>query len=352
MSPRWFRGALVAALLAGLAPPAFSEDRLERFRSIARERLATEPPGPQRERAVGELYEVVDAEVLDSLRAGEPFSAPPFLRERLDAFAETWGGVTLRALRVPGAGRRPPLTFGLYSLSGIEHASSLRVYVGTGPDATLAASSTHDGLLDAQAWPPGPDGTARVLAVWTGPPSAHGARAFRAELWDGGAPDRVRRAWSSDLTWPDGLWVTDWRAQPGELLVRYAPAYPGWKPGCPGPLEHEDRYRAAAGGGLALARRRVSNGWRRELGAATERFFRALAEGDARALAALVPASALRGRLPRGLAPEPVCEQGGPTGRVTVAATLMQDGRRVPWALGWTRLAAGWRLQAAGPVLE
>src|SRR6185295_8177668 len=108
-------------------------------------------------------------------------------------------------------------------------------------------------------------------------------------------------------------------------------------------------------GGLALARRQVSNGWHRELGEAADRFFRALAEDDARALGGLVPAPALRARLPRSLVAEPVCEQAGPTGprgRVTVAATELRAGRRVPWALGWTRGPAGWRLQAAAPVLE
>jgi hypothetical protein len=165
----------------------------------------------------------------------------------------------------------------------------------------------------------------------------------------------VRRAWSSAAEWPDGLRVADWRAQPGGLVVRYEPPYPGWKPGCPGQLEHEDHYRLVAGGGLALARRQIHNAWRRELGAVTDRFFRALADGDARALGLLVPAPGLRARLPRGLVAEPVCEQAGPAGprgAVTVAATEVREGRRVPWALAWTRAPAGWRLHAAAPVLE
>jgi hypothetical protein len=149
--------------------------------------------------------------------------------------------------------------------------------------------------------------------------------------------------------------VLDWRVQPGELVVRYEPPYPGWKPGCPGQVEHEDHYRLARAGGLVLARRRVSNGWHRELGVAADRFFRAVAAGDTRALGLLVPAPALRARLPRGLEPEPLCEQAGPAGPrgpVTVAATELRDGRRVPWALAWTRAPAGWRLQAAAPVLQ
>ena len=354
MGPRWFRGALLAALLAGVVAPALATDRLDRFRAVTRE-LADAVDAPARERAIGALYDVVDAEVLDSLRGDEPFSSPVFLRERLDALTEAWGGASLRVLRVPGSGGRAPLTLGLYGLTGQEGSGSLRLYTGTGPGAALAASSTQDGRLDAQVWPAGPDRVARVLALWSGPPSAHGARPLHAELWEERAPDQVRRAWSTAEPWPDGLRVLDWRARPGELVVRYEPSYPGWKPGCPGQLEHEDHYRLAGGGGLALARRQVSNAWHRELGAAADRFFRALADGDGRALDLLVPKADLRSRLPRELVPEPVCEQAGPAGArgpVTVAATELRDGRRVPWALAWTRAASGWRLQAAAPVLQ
>jgi len=38
---------------------------------------------------------------------------------------------------------------------------------------------------------------------------------------------------------------------------------------------------------------------------------------------------------------------------VTMAATELRDGRRVPWTLAWTRQrAAGWQLAAARPVLQ
>ena len=248
-----------------------------------------------------------------------------------------------------------PITLGLYSLTGVEGSGSLRLYTGTGSGAALAASSTQSGLLDARVWPAGPDRAARVFAVWNGPPAAHGERALHAELWEGRDHDRVTRAWTSATQWPDGLWVTDWRSQAGEFVVRYEPRYPGWKPGCAGQLEHEDHYRLAAAGGLALARRQVANAWHRELGSAADRLFRALAEGDGRALSLLVAAPRVRARLPRSLVPEPVCEQAGsagPRGPVTVAATELRDGRRVPWALTWTRGPTGWRVQTAAPVLE
>lgn len=356
MGPPWFPRILAAGLLGSLlaCAPAFAQDRLEHFRSLARERLVVATDAAERERAVSELYELVDAEVLDSLRGDEPFASLVFIRERLDALMEAWGGATLRVLRIPAPAGRPPITVGLYGLTGVEGSGALRLYAGVGPGAALAAASTQDGLLDAQVWPAGADRVARVLAVWSGPPAAHGVRALRAELWEG--RERVERAWSTGSQWPDGLWVSDWRTQPGELIVRYPPRYPGWKPGCASQTEHEDHYRlAAAGGGLALARRQVSNGWHRELGAAADRFFRALAASDERVLAELAPAPGLRARLPRSLVPEPVCETetgARARGAVTVAATELRDGRRVPWALSWTRAAAGWRLSAASPVLQ
>jgi hypothetical protein len=353
--PRFARRLAVAVLVGGIATaPAGAEDRLERFRSLAREQLAVATDAAERERAVGQLYELVDGEVLDSLRGEDPFSSLVFIRDRLDAMMEAWGGATLRVLRIPAAGSRGPVTVGLYTLTGVEGSGSIRLYVGTGPAATLAGASTHDGLLDAQVWPPGPDGAARVLAVWSGPPAGPGVRSLRAELWE--SRDRAKPVWTTATRWPDGLRVSDWRTQPGELVIRYQPRYPGWTPGCADQTEQEEHYRLAPAGGLALARRQVLNAWHRELGATADRLFRALASGDAGALARLVPAPALRARLPRALVAEPVCEQppAGPRAEVTMAATELRDGdRRVPWTLTWTRQrVAGWRLAAARPVLQ
>ena len=165
----------------------------------------------------------------------------------------------------------------------------------------------------------------------------------------------MARAWTTATQWPDGLRVTDWRTQAGELVVRYEPRYPGWKPGCAEQFEHEDHYRLVATGGLALARRQVANAWRRELGAAADRLFRALAEDDARALASARARARPARAPPEAPRAEPVCEQAGPAGPrgpVTVAATELRDGRRVPWVLTWTRGPAGWRLTGAAPVLE
>jgi hypothetical protein len=354
MTGRRIGRALAIALLLALAPARLgaAPDRLDRFRAVAREQLMTATDAPARGRAVRDLYELVDAEVLDSLRGDEPFSSVVFIRERLDALMDAWGGATLRVVRIPAAGRRVSVTVGLYSLVGVEGSGSLRLFVGSGPGAALAAASTHDGLLDAQVWPAGPDRVVRVLALWGGPPTAHGVRTLHGELWQAREPDRVERAWS---TAEGGLTVTEWRTQPGELVVRYQPHYPGWKPGCVEQMEQEDHYRLAADGGLAVARRQVTNTWRRELGAAADTLFRAIESADARAVVRLVPAAAVRARLPAVLVAEPVCEQIGPAGArgpVTMAATEVRDGRRVPWALSWTRSPAGWRVRGARPVLE
>jgi hypothetical protein len=357
MKGRQIRWALLLGVAVCLvsAPLAAAPDRLERFRAVAREQLVTAVDAAERERAVRDLYELVDAEVLDSLHGDEPFSSVVFIRERLDALMDAWGGATLRVVRIPAAGRRGPVTVGLYSLIGVEGSGSLRLYVGSGPGASLAAASTRDGLLDAQVWPAGPDRLVRVLALWSGPPAAHGVRSLHGELWQVREPDRVERAWSTAEQEPGGLQVSEWRTQPGELVVRYQPHYPGWKPGCADQFEQEDHYRLAARGGLAVARRQVTNAWRRDLGAAADALFRALASSDARVVGQLVPAPAVRARLPAGLVAEPVCEQigpAGPRGPVTMAATELRAGRRLPWTLSWTRSPAGWRLSGARPVLQ
>lgn len=357
MTGRRIHWALPIALLLALTPARLgaAPDRLDRFRAVAREQLMTAPDAATRERAVRDLYELVDGEVLDSLRGDEPFSSVVFIRERLDALMEAWGGATLRVVRIPAAGRRGPVTVGLYSLVGVEGSGSLRLFVGRGAGASLAAASTHDGLLEAQVWPAGPDRVVRVLALWSGPPAAHGERSLHGELWQALEPDRMEREWSTAERDPGGLQVTEWRTQPGELVVRHQPRYPGWKPGCVDQMEQEDHYRLAADGGLAVARRQVTNTWRRDLGAAAEELFRAIASADARAIARLVPATAVRARLPAVLVAEPVCEQIGPSGArgpVTMAATEVRDGRRVPWTLSWTRSPTGWRLSGARPVLQ
>src|SRR3990170_3664657 len=88
-------GLLVVWLALGTTPVAPGErdapvERLERFRSLAAARLgALELSGgePARE-VVGELYALLDDEVLDNLASGSLFASEGFLQERLDALRE------------------------------------------------------------------------------------------------------------------------------------------------------------------------------------------------------------------------------------------------------------------------
>ena len=48
----------------------------------------------------------------------------------------------------------------------------------------------------------------------------------------------------------------------------------------------------------------------------------------------------------------PVARRIAAPATVIVAATREHDGQRVPWSLTWRRESRGWRLAAAGPMLE
>src|SRR4029450_5376725 len=80
--------------------------------------------------------------------------------------------------------------------------------------------------------------------------------------------------------------------------------------------------------------------------------------GARRALPAVVPAPALRARLPHALVAEPACDAANAEspGTVVVAATEERaaDARapRSPWSLWWSRGPRGWALAAAAPGLQ
>jgi hypothetical protein len=352
------RALAALAMLLLTAPWAVAQpvDRIERFRELVlRDGREAVPPRPESDRGVvAELYALVDDEILENLRSGAPFASVAFIQERLDAFGAAWGGAQFRVARFGAPGDPAPLTVGLFSLSGVAGSGSLRLYGPPGPGVTLLAQSAHDGTPEFHPWPAAPGGRARFLALWSEAPSGRGVRALHAELWDRTGPDTVARAWSSAEAFPDGLWAVAWKVGAGELVIRHELRYPGWKPGCTGQTEAEDVLRPTSPSGVpVLARRQLVNAWHRELGAATSRFFSALATGDARALAGLVPNAALRARLPAGLRPEPACDQQNPdASTVVVAATDEGSGRRSPWSLWWRRGPRGWRLAAAAPVLQ
>src|SRR5262249_36044514 len=86
---------------ADLATANSSIDRLERFRDLAGHRLATIQLGGGSRTAEDEreIYALLDDEVVQNVASGGLFASEGFLQERLDGFAEAWGGASFRALR-------------------------------------------------------------------------------------------------------------------------------------------------------------------------------------------------------------------------------------------------------------
>ncbi|HET8578999.1 MAG TPA: hypothetical protein VFO18_18015 [Methylomirabilota bacterium] len=349
----------VALVLMGTAPSAAS-DRLDSFRALVHRHLDMPAPADSEagRRAIDEIYTLVDAEVLDNLRSGEPFASGAFLQERLEGFGAAWGGALFRVVRIDRSGAAGPLTLGLFSLSGISQSGSLRIYgrpgSSDGSSAALLGEVTDDGKPEVRLWPAGRASGPRFVASWATGGQGDGGGRLRIELWSVERDGPPRRLWSSAAQFPEGLWVSGWEVRSGEIMVRRELRYPGWKPGCPGQAEEELVYRNAGREGLVLLRRRPMNAWHRELGAAAAQLFAALAAHDRPDLRRLVPDSALRSRLPASLVAEPACDTmpAGPAGPVLVAATAEDGGRLVPWSLTWRRAAGGWRLTAAAPVLQ
>jgi hypothetical protein len=344
----WAPALLVSALTAS-AVTAGPADRLDQFREIAgryAEATSQEADGA----LFSGLLEVVDAEVSENLGSGRPFSSPAFIQERLTAFSDAWGGAAFTVVKA-GQGTRDLALVGLVTVTRGESLGSLRFYGRADGQVSLLAATTHPGHVEVREWP----GTGHLLASWSGAETGRGSRALHLELWRLLPPAGPSRVWSSADMFPDGLRATGFTARDGQLVLRYELQYPGWKPGCADETEQEDVYRQSARGrGLTLVRRRVLNGWHRELQSAVMRLFDALRGDNRRALVELVADPALRARLPRDLRAEPVCdgpEPGAPT-TVIVAATREHDQQRVPWSLAWRRGPRGWRVAAAGPVLK
>src|SRR6185369_4853628 len=89
--------------LAAAVPAAAADrgDRLERFSELSAsglglsQILTTESPAE----AYRELYALLDDEIVESLASGGPFASLAFLQDRLDTFADAWGGATLHMVR-------------------------------------------------------------------------------------------------------------------------------------------------------------------------------------------------------------------------------------------------------------
>ncbi|HWN55198.1 MAG TPA: hypothetical protein VNP91_08800 [Methylomirabilota bacterium] len=350
--------ALVLSLFAclistGPAGAAEPRDRLERFRELAARPLAlVEETGGRLDAEVqDEIEALLDAEVLESLRSGGPFASLEFIRDRLEAFADAWGGASLR-ITPAGAG----FLVGRFMLSAKGVGNSIRLYGRSDGVPALIEVWREDGVPEVFPWSsPRAGDTAGFLAAWSESPTGWGSRPLRLTLW------RVRgrtpsATWQSAALYPDGLWASQLAVKGGTVFIHYELRYPGWKPGCDAQSEQEDTYRVEpATGSLTLVKRQLFNGWHRELQAAVTRLFAALEKRDTRGLTGLVPAAGVRKKLPAGLAAETACDVQNPdTPRVAqVAASAPgENGRRVAWTLWWGRSESGWRLSDAAPVLR
>jgi hypothetical protein len=343
--PRKLHGALVAGLVvlaaAGRVAAADRTDRLDQFRELAASRLALAQilDVDATADAFREIYAVLDDEIVESLASGGPFASVAFLQDRLDTFAEVWGGASLRLVRAGG------LLIGAFVLDERSAGNSVRVYGRLGADGpALLGALYREGRPSVSVLPGTADGA--FIATWEGPTSGWGTRTLRIEVLRREA-DRIRVAWSTTELFGEGLRARSWSVRGGEVRVRYELRYPGWAPGCDGQSEAEDTYRVSAAGAVTRVARREHDGWHRDLHAVVARLVSALAAGDETALAALVSDRTLRARLPSSLRAEPTCDaRDGPA--VSVAA----EADRKPWTLTFRRLGAGWRLTGAARVLQ
>jgi hypothetical protein len=317
-------------------------DRLERFRELASSRLALgdlDPGNPAD--TYRDIYALLDDEVVESLASGGVFASSEFLQDRLDAFGDAWGGAQFKLTRL---GR---LVIGAFRLTEATSGNSVRVYGPLRDEVALLAALYRDGRPSVT--PVAGAGEPQFLATWEGAASGRGTRPLRVDLIRAQA-DSVLVAWSTATLFPDGLYARAWTVRAAEVRLRYELHYPGWTPGCDGQTEQEDVYRLAPGQGtLTRVSRLQHNAWHRELHASVARLFTALAEGDAPAVAAVVPDAALRSRLPTLIA-EPACDAAdGVRETVSIAATTAD---RRPWSLTFRRTGTRWRLAAASPVLQ
>lgn len=334
---------LAASPTGAAAGPA---DRLDRFRVLASTRLTlAEAIDPERAaEAYREIYALLDEEIVDGLVSGSVFAAPAFLQDRLDGFADAWGGASLRLARIAS------LSVGAYHLGDAPGGSSVRVYGSPREEPYLLAVFHRDGRPTVHPLPPR-GSAAAFFVVWEGVPTGRGSRPLRFELIRH-REGQVRVAWSSATLFPEGLTVRHWRVRGSEIRIRYELRYPGWIPGCEPQTEQEDVLRLSAdGGSFARVTRRQYNGWHLALHRAVAGLLTALAEGNRAALAALVPDARLRDTLPSRLQRETACDapDAPEPAAVSVAASA---GHHAPWALTFRRSGGRWRLTAATPVLH
>lgn len=337
-------GAAAASVVSVSAGPV--PDRLERFRTLVSERLSAAQildAGPSAD-AYREAYALFDEEIVESLSSGGVFASTAFLQDRVDAFSDAWGGAAVRIVRLG------QLTVGVFQLGERATANSVRVYGRLREEAALLSILEREGRPTLYPLSPAPGGAVQFLVAWDGVQSGRGVRPLRLDVARQ-QPDGVRVVWSSADVYPDGLVARSYAVRGAELRIRYELRYPGWVPGCEGQTEQEDLYRySPATGAYTRVSQRLYEAWHRELRASAARLFAALAGGDRRTVAGLVPDPRVRERLPARLEPEPVCDatSGARGEHVSVAAS---DGQGSPWTLTFQREGARWRVTSAAPVI-
>jgi hypothetical protein len=329
-------GVLLGAALIAAGAPATAEDRLDRFRELARALDGSDADAPAAASAL------LDAEIVDNLAAGGVFAAPAFLEERLDAFVAAWGGLAVRVLPLERA------TVVALSFTELPRGSTVRVYGRRHGTPVLLTALAAEGWPAVWSLPQAGTGAGQFLVAWEGPPTSDGARPLRLEVVREDAQG-VRVTWSSARELPGGLTARWYVVRGTDITIRHEARYPGRAPGCPQQAEYEDVYRLPRGGSAYVrASRREHNGWHRELHAAAAGLFAALARGD-RGLASLVPDADVRRRLPPTLRHEPACD--GPPGRDGTVSLPAVAGALEPWTVTFRREAGRWRLTAAAPMV-
>jgi hypothetical protein len=339
-------GVVLACLAASRLDAQNPSDRLDRFRALAAARLslAELADAERAAEAYREIYALLDEEVVDSLASGSVFATPAFLQERLDGFAEVWGGAWLRLHRVGG------LTFGAFQLSEGPGGSTVRVYGTQGGEVRLVTAHQRQGRPTLYPLS-GTNGQIAVLLVWEGVATGRGTRTLRVDLVRQRGED-VALVWSTAEVFPDGLMARQWRVRGAEVWIRYELHYPGWTPGCQDQTEQEDVFRPAPGADrFVRVSVRQHNAWHRALHQTVASLVEALASGDRTRLATLVPNQKVREQLPASLERAAACDapDGPEPVTVSVAATAGDQG---PWTLVFRRSGGQWRLAAAAPVLE
>jgi hypothetical protein len=344
--PRNFLWALTIALvgLAAAGPTVAADrgDRLDRFRELAASRLGlsqiltTESPAE----AYREIYALLDDEIVESLASGGPFASLAFLQDRLDTFADAWGGATLHMMRAGD------VMIGAFVLDERSAGNSVRVYGRVpGDGAAMLRALYREGRPTIYTLPGSREA---VIVTWEGMASGWGTRPLRVELLRRQG-DQVQIVWSTAELFTDGLQARSWSVQGRDVRIRYQVRYPGWSPGCEDQTEQEDVYRLAVGAPIVRVSRTEHEAWHRDLHATVERLLAAVAARDETTLSALVPDRAVRSRLPAALRDEPACDgREAATGDVRVAA----EAEGQPWTLTFRRQGGRWRLMAASRVLQ